>query len=105
VSGTVSTAEHVGAGLDSMSDDAAPAMRAAGCQLMNGAFEAVEHMRSSLCSNFEALVVVVSAHFTSGHITPRSQGLQPGCLNTDGAGCWVLGSGFYERQSLFIAQC
>lgn len=54
-------------GFHAVADDAAIAMAASGRQGVNGAFEAVEHVRIARVDNLETLVVVISTDFTTSH--------------------------------------
>jgi hypothetical protein len=59
--------EDASVSLYTVSDNPAPAMPAGGCKRVDGAFETVEDVRRTLGSNFESLVVVISANFTDRH--------------------------------------
>src|SRR5690606_33070349 len=53
--------------LQPVADDAAPAVLAPGCDRLDGAFEAVEHVGLTVEDQLEGLVVVVAAELAGGH--------------------------------------
>ena len=52
---------------DAVTDNLATAMGAARSERVNRTFKTVEHMRAAAHTHLEALVVLVSAHFTLSH--------------------------------------
>src|SRR4051812_22768000 len=63
----IGAAEHARIRFDTVADDLAAAMLALRSQLVNRAFEAVEHVGLARHPHFEALVVIVAAHVTLRH--------------------------------------
>ncbi len=57
----VVTAKHLLTAFQAMSNDANTAMRAGGCEFMDGAFEAVKGEGFTLDDHLKELVVIVSA--------------------------------------------
>ena len=62
--GTMGTAEEDTIHLHAVTNNTAAAMRARGCQGMDGTFEAVEHMRLTVLAHLKTFVVFVAAYFT-----------------------------------------
>jgi hypothetical protein len=65
--GAMLAAEEGAILLQPMPDDADAAILACRCQRVDGAFEAVERVGSTVHAHLKGLVVIVSAAFTSGH--------------------------------------
>lgn len=63
----VITAKDLSAFFQTMPDDAHPAMRTPGRQLMDCAFEAIEDVGLAIHLDFERFVVFVSALSAGGH--------------------------------------
>jgi hypothetical protein len=61
--GAVGTAEEDTIHLHAMTDNPASTMRARRCQRMDGAFEAVEHMRFAILAHFKTFVICIAAYF------------------------------------------
>jgi hypothetical protein len=74
--GTMDTAEDLAILFNAVTDNPASAVRTLGCQGMNRALEAIEHVRASSEGYLEGFVVIVSANFTEGHRTDESQGVR-----------------------------
>jgi hypothetical protein len=63
--GAVRAAEENAADLHTVADDSATTLGAFGSQGINGALEAVEHVRLSVQAYLEAFIVLITAYFTS----------------------------------------
>src|SRR6185312_11884841 len=57
-------------------DDTAATVRADGREFVDGAFEAVEHVRGAGGDYLKGKVIVVPAHLTSGHDAPPGWSLE-----------------------------
>ncbi|HTO03739.1 MAG TPA: hypothetical protein VL069_08555 [Opitutus sp.] len=65
--GTTGAAEDQAGDFHAVSDDADAAVLAGGRERVDRAFETIEHMRDVVPTDFETLVVIVSANFTGRH--------------------------------------
>src|SRR5918999_4755776 len=65
--GAVRAAVHGAVRLDAVPDDLAAAVVAGRRDGVDGALEAVEHVRLAAASDLHRLVVLVAAHFALGH--------------------------------------
>jgi hypothetical protein len=83
-------AEHRAAGFVAVTDDPAPAMRAAWGKRVNSALETIEIMGDSVGYDFERLIVFVAANFA---------GLDPGVEFGRGLICQIR---FQDSGSLFL---
>ena len=66
--GTICAAIESTSRFDAVTDNFAAAMGAARSERVNRTFKTVEHMRAAAHPHLEALVVLVSAHFTLPHL-------------------------------------
>src|SRR5678815_5999867 len=66
---TAHAAEDVVAGFDAVADDTTAAVGARGCQALNRALEAVEGVAVAVHHDLKALLVIVSAGDTDGHVS------------------------------------
>jgi len=71
LAGAVGTAKEGIRRLHAVTDDAAAAMGTGGRQRVDGALEAVEHMRLAAHLQLETFVVDVAAHLTGGGLIPQ----------------------------------
>src|SRR5688500_12654631 len=71
LTGAIGAAVHPAGRLDAMADDAASAMEALRCELVDRAFEAIEGVAAFPEQNIKALVVIIPADVTLGHLFPR----------------------------------
>ncbi len=69
LTGTVGAAVEAVLRLRAMADDPTPTMTTNRCQLLNGAFEAIEDVPAATGNDLEGEVVVVAADFTDRHKT------------------------------------
>jgi hypothetical protein len=72
LSGTICAAIESTSRFDAVTNDFAATMGAARGERVNRAFKTVEHMRAAAHPHLEALVILVSAHFTLSHLCSSS---------------------------------
>src|SRR5690606_26739145 len=78
LAGAVGAAEPAVARLDAMPHDAAAAVLAHRRHARDGALEGVEGVHLPLRVDLEGHVIVVAAHFASGHVPPNRQAVRRG---------------------------
>jgi len=102
LTGTIGAAVHPAGRLDAMADDAASAMDTLRSELVDGALEAVEGVAAVPAHNVEALVVIIPADLTLGHLIPRAALVRIGRSTRNRRHTFVLRIGRNGSASLSI---